>query len=82
MTLLPIIFLGFMCNGDCYLPLSSVEQALVHIIVSTGNVNDLKVTLLKVLENKDISWAHYLDRNQVRVIIRYLMQIEHALICI
>ncbi|KAF6210222.1 hypothetical protein GE061_013325 [Apolygus lucorum] len=56
---------GFMCNGDCYIPRSSVEQAIVHVMVSVGCEKDLRNTLIHILERRDISWAGCLDRRQV-----------------
>ncbi|KAL1117775.1 hypothetical protein AAG570_004090 [Ranatra chinensis] len=56
---------GFMCNGECYLPSTDVEQALVHIIVAIGNAAEVKATLLGALESRDTLWAAHLDRNQV-----------------
>ncbi|XP_014261976.2 uncharacterized protein LOC106674049 isoform X1 [Cimex lectularius] len=56
---------GFMCNGDCYLPLSSVEQAVVHVVVSVGCEKDIRNTLIHLLERMDTSWADCLDKTQV-----------------
>lgn len=61
---------GFLCSGDCFLPLTSVEQALVHILTTVGNTEDLACTLLPRLDKTNGTWADSLSRNQVSV---YLM---------
>ncbi|KAK9506517.1 hypothetical protein O3M35_008440 [Rhynocoris fuscipes] len=56
---------GFMCNGDCYMPLNSVEQAIVNVVVTVGSEKDVKGTLIHILERREISWADCLDKTQV-----------------
>ncbi|XP_054259529.1 uncharacterized protein LOC128984248 [Macrosteles quadrilineatus] len=55
---------GFLCSGDCYLPETTVEQALVHIVTTVGSPNDVSLTLLPFLELNP-RWADCLDRKQV-----------------
>lgn len=55
---------GFLCSGDCYLPETTVEQSLVHILTTVGSTKDVSNTLLPFLELNP-RWADCLDKNQV-----------------
>lgn len=58
---------GFMCNGDCYLGRSSVEQAITYVLMYIGSDEDVKGTLIHTLERRDVSWADPLDKHQVSI---------------
>lgn len=55
---------GFLCSGDCYLPETTVEQSLVHILTTVGSTKDVSNTLIPFLELNP-RWADCLDKNQV-----------------
>lgn len=53
-----------MCSGDCYLPETTVEQSLVHILMTVGSTKDVSNTLIPFLEMNP-KWADCLDKKQV-----------------
>uniref|UniRef100_A0A1B6D4N8 Uncharacterized protein n=1 Tax=Clastoptera arizonana TaxID=38151 RepID=A0A1B6D4N8_9HEMI len=56
---------GFLCSGSCKMNVTSVEKALVHILVTVGTTKNLQHTLLPMLESIGPSWAACLDKKQV-----------------